>query len=168
MKKLTDKEAAFVDQWLLHGSKVKAYIVAYQSKMVGAPCRSNAKKVGRRPHVRAHYEARRAELEKIAQARLEERHGITVDLLVEELKKVGFSSMGDFLIVTPEGYPAPNFANVSAAQVAGIRELTYKLKLISSGRADRKQIREISWSIRMHDKCRALIAIGKAIGMYRT
>jgi hypothetical protein len=173
MKKLTQKESAFVDQWLIHGSMVKAYTVAYDSRMVGAALRANAKKVGRRPHVRAQYEARRAELDRTTRVKVEQQYGINVDLIVQELAKIGFSNIRDHLTLMSEGYPVPNFEKLSSAEAAGIKELTYKVRLESAdpitcscGRASQKLVSLVSFSIRMHDRNRALIAIGKAIGMY--
>ena len=178
-KVCTKKETAFVDLWLKTGSMVDAYKGAYNTKMQGQALAASAKKVGRRPHVRALYDDRKAALDAKAKQVAEEKHGVTVDMIMREHKKLGFANMLDYMTVGGDGQPFLDFSKLTREQAAAISELTVETVMSSdpdaqeaagadTGSEDgkRRKVAVLKTKFKLHDKKGSLDLMGKHLGMY--
>ena len=107
------------------------------------------------PRVRAIIEA-----EKV---RLAERFELTQDKIQDELVKVGFANMGDYMRPGPDGDPYLDFSQLTPRQTAALKEVV--VEDFKDGRTkDARQVRRIKF--RMHDKVGALNLLGKSQGMF--
>ena len=69
-----------------------------------------------KPHVAA-------EIEK-ARAKRAERAEVTADWVVDELRKIGFANMADYMKPTPEGAPSLDFSDLTRDQTAALSQVT--------------------------------------------
>lgn len=85
-----------------------------------------------RPNVKAWLEEHRR--------KLAERHDITMDRIVDELAKVGFSNIGRYLRPDERGMPAfRRLDEITEADLAAISEITVESKDMYEGRGDDRE-----------------------------
>lgn len=102
--------------------------------------------------------------------RLEEKHGITMDMIVGELAKLGFSNMADYVTPDERGMPAFRQLNdISRDQMAAVTELTVDTRKEYEGRGeDREQVATVDKvKFKLAAKTEALINIAKLLGYMR-
>lgn len=93
-----------------------------------------------------------------------EKAGVTVQRIVDELAKVGFSNMGDYLQATSGGDPFFVYDQLTAEQKAALAEVT--VEDFKDGRGeDARDVRRIKF--KLHDKLSALEKLGKHLGMFK-
>ncbi len=104
-----------------------------------------------KPHIRAAIN--------VAMAERSIRTEITADRVLQELAKIGFANMADY--VTPNGHV--DIASLDRYQAAAVAEVTVDTCIEGSG-DDAKTIKRVK--LKLHDKRSALISIGRHIGMF--
>lgn len=92
-----------------------------------------------------------------------EQAGVTVQRIVEELAKVGFANMQDYMKVGPDGDPVLDFSGLTRAQAAALAEVT--VEDFKDGRGeDARDVRRVKF--KLNDKLSALEKLGKHLGMF--
>ncbi len=140
MPKLTDKQAAFVREYLVDLNATQAAIRAGYSERT-------AYSVGQR--LLKNVEIQRAVA--AAQAKRARRVEITADRVVAELAKIAFSDPRDLMEWGPDGVvlrPSAELSDDQAASVAEVAENNAGLRL------------------KKHDKVKALELLGRHIGIF--
>lgn len=90
-----------------------------------------------------------------------ERAEITVERVINELAKIGFSNMLDYLRVTGEGDAFVDLSNLTREQAAAISEVT--IEDFTDGRGeDARDVRRVKF--KLADKRAALVDIAKISG----
>jgi len=99
------------------------------------------------------------------QAKIDEKLEITAERVRDELAKIGFSNMLDYVKVGKDGDPYINLGKLTRDQAAAISEVT--VEDFKDGRGeDARDVRRIKF--KLHDKRSALVDLGKLIGAFRT
>jgi phage terminase small subunit len=147
---LTPRQEQFVHEYLIDLNATRAAIRAgYSAK--------TADKQG--PRLLTHPEVAAAvqEARKVALKRAD----LTLDEIVAEARRIGFSNMLDFLTIGPDGGPIPDFSRLSRDHAAALVEVT--VEDFKDGRgAGAREIRRVRF--KLADKLGALIALGKHLG----
>lgn len=151
-KKLTVKQQAFVDEYLIDLNATQAAIRAgYSEKTAGSTGSENLQK----PEI--------AEAIQKAVAKRSERTEITADNVLKELAKIGFANMDDFIRTTDEGDAYVDLSELTRDQAAAISEIT--VEDYKDGRGDdARDIRKVKF--RLNDKRAALVDIGRHLNMF--
>ena len=93
-----------------------------------------------------------------------EKAGVTIQRIVDELAKVGFANMGDYLQATSGGDPFFVYDQLSAEQKAALSEVS--VEDFKEGRGeDARDVRRVKF--KLHDKLSALEKLGKHLGMFK-
>lgn len=96
--------------------------------------------------------------------RVAERAEITQARVLEELAKIGFSNMLDYVTVGSNGDPYVDLSALNRDTAAAIAEVT--VEDFKDGRGeDARDVRRVKF--KLHDKKGALVDIGKHLGMFR-
>jgi phage terminase small subunit len=120
------------------------------------PNASHASRLARNGKV----EARVAEL----QAAAAEKTGIDIQQVLEELIKIGFANMRDYIRVTDDGDPFVDLSELSRDQAAAIQSVA--VEDFKEGRGkDAREVRKVTF--KLHDKRAALVDIGEHLGMFK-
>lgn len=153
-EKLTPKQAAFVEQYLVDLNATQAAIRAGYS-------RRSARAIGQenltKPDVQAAITA--------AQQARSERVSVTADRVLEELAALAFTNLRDVATWGAEGgLDLRASDDLAPAEAAALREVkltrtTYRNK---DGGETERETREV----KMHDKLQAVVQIGKHLGMW--
>ena len=89
---------------------------------------------------------------------------VTEAMVLEELKRIGFANMFDYLRAEPGEEPAIDLAKLDRAQGAAIAELT--VEGTASGRGvEAREVRRVRF--KLHDKIAALVKLGQHLGMFK-
>jgi phage terminase small subunit len=92
-----------------------------------------------------------------------ERAEISVEKVLRELAKIGFSNMLDYMRAGPDGDPYLDFSALSRDQAAALQEVT--VEDFKDGRGeDARDVRRVKF--KLADKRAALVDIGKHLGMF--
>jgi phage terminase small subunit len=59
-----------------------------------------------------------------AHAKRAERAELTADLVIDELRKIAFANMADYMKPGPEGYPVVDFSSLTRDQTAALSQVT--------------------------------------------
>src|SRR6185437_4769390 len=93
-----------------------------------------------------------------------ERTGVTVERVLAELAKIGFSNMQDYMRVGPEGDPVLDFSALNRDQAAALVECT--VEDFKDGRGeDAREVRRVKF--KLADKRAALVDLGKHLGIFK-
>ncbi len=88
---------------------------------------------------------------------------ITADKVVEELAKIGFSNMMDYIRVGPEGDAYVDLSALNRDKAAAIQEVT--VEDFTDGRGeDSRDVRRVKF--KLADKRAALVDLGKHLGLF--
>jgi phage terminase small subunit len=120
------------------------------------PDDSYAAKLDKRPEVRAR-------IEEIA-AKAAERVEVSVARIMEELAKVGFANMQDYMRASPDGDPYLDFSRLTRDQAAALAEVTVDDYVEGRGE-DARSVKRVKF--RLADKLSALEKLGKHLGMFK-
>jgi phage terminase small subunit len=98
-----------------------------------------------------------------AQKKRSERTNITADRVLEELAKIGFLNMQDYITVQGDGTAYIDLSTLTREQAAAIQEIT--VDEYTEGRGeDARDVRKVK--VKLYDKKSALDSIGKHLGMF--
>lgn len=150
---LTDKQARFVDEYMVDLNATQAAIRAgYSPKTAGDIGRQLLRKT---PVALAIAERQRA---------LSERTGVTAERVIEELAKIGFANMLDYMRSNSDGDPYLDFSQLTREQAAALAEVT--VEDFKDGRGeDARDVRRVKF--KLHDKRAALVDLGKHLGLFK-
>ncbi len=147
---LTPKQEAFVAQYLLDLNATQAAIRAGYSE-------KTATEQGSRLLTNVKVQEAIAKGREKTAAKLE----ITKERIVEELAKIGFSNMLDYMRAGTDGDPYLDFSNLTREQAAALAEVT--VEDFKDGRGeDARDVRRIKF--KLHDKKGALVDMAKMLG----
>ena len=142
--KLTPKQARFVQEYLIDLNAAQAAIRAgYSAKTARVIGHENLRK----PDIAAAIEK--------AKAKRAERTELTSDMVVDELRKIGFANMADYMKSTPQGDPYLDFSALTRDQTAALSEVT--ITDVAAG----KRVK-----FKLHDKRAALVDLGRHLGLF--
>lgn len=150
---LTAKKRRFVDEYLVDLNGTQA---AIRTGYKPTRARQTAERLLKEPDVAA------AVTE--AQAARSERTGITQDMVLQELAKIGFANMGNYLHATSGGDPYFDFAGLTEEQKAALVEVTVE-DFVEGRGEDARNVRRVKF--KLGDKRAALVDIGKHLGMFK-
>jgi len=94
------------------------------------------------------------------------RTGVTVEAIVAELAKVGFSNMLDYVRIDPEGQPRIVLEALSRDQAAAIQSIDVTTRTEHGGE-DRPDANVTAVRFKLGDKRAALVDLGKHLGMFK-
>lgn len=153
MAKLNTKQAMFVKEYMVDLNATQAAIRAGYAERT-------AYSQGQRllKHVEIQAELRRQM--KKREARLE----ITQDMVVNELAKIGFANLGDYVSFTGDGDPFVDVSGMTRDQSAALSEITIDDYMDGRGE-DARQVKRVK--IKLCDKRSALVDVGKHLGMFK-
>ena len=86
-----------------------------------------------------------------AMAERAERTGLTADWVVDELRKIAFANMADYMKSTPEGGIVLDFAGLTRDQTAALSQV---------------KVNGASVTFKLHDKRAALVDLGRYLGLF--
>jgi phage terminase small subunit len=149
---LTPKQRRFVEEYLLDLNATQAAIRAGYS-------RKTAAMLGYQQLQKTLV----ADAIASAQARRSQRTEITADWVLQELRKLAASNMGDFMRTGEHGDPHLDFSALTRDQMAALSEVT--VDDFTDGRGDdARDVRRVRF--KLHDKQAALVNIGRHLGMF--
>lgn len=153
--KLTPKQQCFCDEYLIDLNATQAAIRAGYSEKV-------AKEIGyenlTKPHIKAYIDKRRDAIAKKIE--------ITQEKVVNELAKIGFSNISDFLTYrTAKTVVDREKDGTSIIDYAQIIELKDSDTIDTSAVKSVKKSRDGAFTFELHDKLGALRDIAKHLGM---
>lgn len=102
---------------------------------------------------------------KQAMALRAENAGITADMVLMELAKIGFANIRDYLDVSDPDAPRIKLEDVERDKFAALSEVATETVFEERGGGEKAEVRRVR--IKMWDKPGALVNIGKHIGMFR-
>lgn len=151
-EELTEKQARFVEEYLVDLNATQAMIRAGYSK-------NGASVEGHRLLGNPKIEAAIAK----RQAAIRKKLHITQEMVAAELAKIGFANMRDYLRIGPDGDPWLDFSQLTREQAAAISEVT--VEDYKDGRGeDARDVRKVKF--KLSDKRMALVDLGKHLGMF--
>lgn len=152
MSKLNDKQKRFAEEYSVDLNATQAAIRAGYSERTAY---SQGQRLLKNVEVQA-------AIWKANEVR-SERTGITADRVLEELAKLGFSNMLDYLRTSDEGDPFVDLSQMSREQAAAIQEVTVEDFL--EGRGDNaREVRRVKF--KLADKKSPLELLGKHLKLF--
>lgn len=103
------------------------------------------------------------------QAKLQEKHDVTLDRVIREFAKIGFANMDDYLVDDGNGRPQFRLmGEIGRDKLAVVTEVTVDVRKEFEGRGeDREQVATIDRiRFKLADKVNALTQLGKHLGMF--
>ena len=122
-----------------------------------APESGNARRLRCEPEVAARVEE--------LLARGAERTTVTIQRVVEELAKIGFANMLDYVTLGPDGDAFLDLSSLTRDQAAAISEVIVADYKDGRG-AKARDMRKIKF--KLHDKKAALVNLGNHLGMFKS
>lgn len=166
--KLRPKQEAFCWAYLKTANATEAYRTAYKpKKMTDAAIQVEGHRMLKHPKVAQWLAAK--------QAQVAEKHGITVERVLSELAKIGFSDLRKAVKWGSRRVDPANDEDAAAALANGEALFSNSVELVPSEELDddtAAAIAEISEGqhgikIKLHDKKGALVDLGKHLGMFK-
>jgi phage terminase small subunit len=152
--KLTPKQVRFVQEYLIDLNAAQAAIRAgYSAKTA----RVIGHEILTKPEIAAAIEKAKAERA--------QRTRLTGDMVVDELRKIGFANMADYMKSTPQGDPYLDFSSLTRDQKAALSEVTVEDYVEGRGE-DARAVKRVKF--KLHDKRAALVDLGRHLGMFAT
>jgi phage terminase small subunit len=150
--KLTPRQERFVKEYLIDLNGTQAAIRAGYSARTA---KEQAFDLLTRPHIREAVEKGRA--------RIAAKLDISVERIVNELAKIGFSNMADYMRVGGDGDPVLDFSGLDRDKSAALSEVTVD-RYVEGGGDEARDVKRVKF--RLHDKRAALVDLGKHLGMF--
>lgn len=151
---LNARQTAFVEEYLVDMNATQAAIRAGYSERTAA---QTASRLLRNVKVQAATQA--------AKEARTERTKITQDAVIEELAKIGFANMADYMKVGKDGDPYLDFSKLTRDQSAALVEVSVE-DFVDGRGEDAREVRRVKF--KLGDKRRSLVDIGKHLGMFST
>jgi phage terminase small subunit len=92
-----------------------------------------------------------------------DRLSISADNVLQEVAKLAFANMGDYVRITPDGEPYTDLSNVSRDMLAAVSEVSTEDYMEGRGE-DARAIRKVKF--KLHDKGSALDKLMRYHGLY--
>jgi phage terminase small subunit len=105
-----------------------------------------------------------------AQTAQSERTEIKADRVLQELARIGFSNMLDYIRIGPNGLPYTDFAALTREQAAAIAELVVETRAgapASPGSEDAEAVAILRVRFKLADKLSALEKLGRHLGLFK-
>jgi phage terminase small subunit len=150
--KLTPKQARFVQEYLTDLNATKAAVRAGYSPKA-------ASQVGYE-NLRKHEIA--TAIEKAREKRAEHAE-LTADLVIDELRKIAFANMADYVSRTAAGEPYLDFSVLTRDQAAALSELSVE-NFVDGRGEDARAVRGVKF--KLYDKRAALVDLGRHLGFF--
>jgi phage terminase small subunit len=149
---LSHRQALFVECYIKDlNAKAAAEAAGYSKRTAKA----QGSRLLQHPDVAAAIEGRRGAIK----AKLE----ITTERVLEELAKVGFANMQDYVRIGDDGDPYVDLSQMDRDQAGAVAEVT--IEDFKNGRGERsRDVRRVKF--KLHDKLSALQQIGRHLGMF--
>ena len=148
---LTDKQEAFCRQYIIDLNASKAAVRAgYSERTAGA--------IGSENLTKPEIQARITELREEAMKRAE----LTADMIIEELRSLGFWNIQDFLNQDNSITDLVDLPRDTTRPIVGI-----KVKQSFIPQEDSEPIREVTTELKLVDKRGALVDLGKHLGIFK-
>lgn len=145
---ITDKQRAFVDEYLIDLNATRAYKAVYKSCKKDEAAAANASKLLRNAKVAEYLSQRQRELQ--------QRTEITQDKVVRELAAIAFADIADYVRVQDHG-------GLSMVEITPTSEIPEsKRAAIASIKQGNNGI-----EIKLHNKLDALDKLGRHLGMFK-
>lgn len=151
---LNARQTTFVQEYLVDMNATQAAVRAGYSERTAY---SQGQRLLKNVEVAAAIEKGRAERT--------ERTKITMDAVIDELAKIGFANMADYMKAGSNGDPYLDFSGLTRDQAAALAEVTVEDYLDGRGE-DAREVRRVKF--KLSDKRRALVDIGKHLGGFST
>lgn len=152
MRKLSPKQKLFVDEYLIDLNATQAAIRAGYSK-------KTAGWIGNQLLVKNHI----AQAVQKAMEKRSCRTEITQDRVLQELAKLGFANMADYMSIGAGGAPVLDFSKLTRDQAAALVEVTVE-DFVDGRGEDSRDVRRVKF--KLADKRAALVDMGKHLGMF--
>lgn len=152
MSELNERQKRFIAEYLVDLNATQAAIRAgYSEKTAHSTGCRLLKQADIAASLAKHQEARA------------ERVGITADMVLEELARIGFANIYDYMRLTEQGDAFVDLSELTREQAAAISEVT--VEDFKDGRGEKaRDVRRVKF--KLHDKRPALVDIGKHLGMF--
>lgn len=164
--KITDKQKAFVDEYLIDLNATRAYRAVYKAVKSDETAKAAASRLLTNVNVKDYLDRRMKDREK--------RTEITQDKVLAELAKIAFANGSDFAKVVQKSFKRPKY-DEDTKEVIGEEDVYYKtvdvelteeipkdkLAAISGIKSTKEGI-----EVKMNDKVKALELIGRHLGMF--
>jgi phage terminase small subunit len=98
-----------------------------------------------------------------AQNKRAERAELTADMVVDELRKIAFANMDDYMKATPGGDPYLDFSRLTRDQKAALHEVTIE-DFVDGRGEDARAVKRVKF--KLHDKLGALDKLGRHLGLF--
>jgi phage terminase small subunit len=98
-----------------------------------------------------------------AMAERAERTRLTGDMVVDELRKIGFANMADYMKSTREGYPYLDFSALTRDQTAALAEVTVE-DFVDGRGEETHAVKRVKF--KLHEKLSALDKLGRHLGLF--
>jgi hypothetical protein len=98
------------------------------------------------------------------QAKIAQRHNLTVDRIIGELALIGFANMLDYITLQADGSVSVDLSNLARDQAAAIQDITVDEYMDGRGH-DARPVKRIKF--KLSDKRAALVDLGKHLGMFK-
>jgi phage terminase small subunit len=98
-----------------------------------------------------------------AKAKRSERTGLTSDMVIDELRKIGFANMADYMKAGPGGDPYLDFSALTRDQTAALHEVTVEDYVDGRG-DDARDVKRVKF--KLYDKRAALVDLGRHLGLF--
>jgi phage terminase small subunit len=150
---LNARQQRFVREYLIDLNATKAAIRAgYSKKTAYSIGNENLNK----PEIAAQITA--------AQQKRADKLEITADRVLEELGRIGFANMADYMRSNADGDPYLDFSGLTREQAAALAEVT--VEDFKDGRGDdARDVRRVKFNLA--DKRAALVDVGRHLGMFK-
>lgn len=137
---------------------VREYLVGGDIKQAARTCGYTAQygwELMQMPHIKA-------EIERL-QAQIATKLEVTKEKVVEELAKIGFANMADYMRVGETGDPVLDWSKLNRDQAAALIEVT--VEDFTEGRGkEARDVRRVKF--KLADKRAALVDLGKHLGLF--
>jgi phage terminase small subunit len=150
---LNEKQRKACRELITGCTQEEAYVRAGYAK---AAAKSGASKLFSRPEAQQYLNELRKPVVEKAQ--------ITAQMVLEELAKIGFANIADFVKATPGGDPYIDLSKMTREQAAALSEITIDDYMDGRGE-DAREVKRVR--VKLADKRAALCDIGKHLGMFR-
>ena len=146
---LTNKQQRFVEEYLIDCNATQAAIRAGYAK---SGAHVNGHKLLRNDKILPFILAKQKEL--AAQCNVESKS------VIEEIKKLAFANMKDYISVGPDGKPEIDLSTMTRDQAAALSEVTNRTTTTKDGGSEH-------YGIKFHSKDGALEKLCKHLGLYK-
>ncbi|WP_051531533.1 terminase small subunit [Clostridiisalibacter paucivorans] len=161
MGKLTDNQKRFIDEYLIDLNATRAYKAVYQRVKKDEVAAAASARLLRNVKVQKYLMER--------QKALQERTEITQDKVIQELARIGFADIKDYLSYRTEK------TVITTDKDTGEPIIDYSpiIEVLNSDQVDGKVIQEVSinskgvFTFKLYNKLDALDKIGKILGLFK-